>query len=298
MNPRLKENPIKRGLAKFMQPIIRFLSSYLYVKLQYRYITGHKLNLSHPSLYTEKLQYLRLFVDAKDPKVVAFSDRVQVRDEIKALGLEGILIPDYGHFHTFQDIDFSSLPPAFVLKCSHASGFNEIVINKDKMNYAQSQKKFSIWLKKNYGKETVEPHYSRIKPQILIEKYIGESNRLPDEFKIHVFNGVARYLYIVTGRGEDIRYNNYYIDKTPFPEAQFNGWQSRDENQIAWPREYQKMISIAELIAQDFPFVRVDLYSIKGKIYFGECTFTPAKGTLRFDNPQADKIIGQWLKIN
>lgn len=155
MNPRLKENRIKRSIAKFLQPIIRFFSSSLYVRLQYRYITGHKLNLLHPSLYTEKLQYLRLFVDAKNPKVIAFSDRVQVRDEIRALGLENILIPDYGHYQAFSDIDFSSLPASFVLKCSHASGFNEIIIDKRKMNYAQSQKKFSEWLNKDYGKASL-----------------------------------------------------------------------------------------------------------------------------------------------
>ena len=35
------------------------------------------------------------------------------------------------------------------------------------------------------------------------------------------------------------------------------------------------MLEIARILSKDIPYVRVDLYSIKGKVYFGELTFTP-----------------------
>ena len=159
------------------------------------------------------------------------------------------------------------------------------------------KKKFDKWLKTNYGKKTIELHYAKIKPQIIIEKYIGDKSSLPKEYKIHVFNGVAKYLYVVTGRGVDIRYNNYYIDWTPFDGAQFNGWKKTDYA-LEKPTNYEKMIEIAELLAKPFPFVRVDLYNINGVIYFGEMTFTPAKGTLILDDDNVDYEISKWLKIN
>ena len=140
-------------------------------------------------------------------------------------------------------------------------------------------------------------HYAKIKPQIIIEQYIGNIANLPTEYKIHVFNGVAKYLYVVTGRGIDIRYNNYYIDWTPFDGAQFNGWKKTDY-ELEKPKNYKKMVEIAELLAKPFPFVRVDLYNINGVIYFGEMTFTPAKGTLILDDDNADYEISKWLKIN
>ena len=58
------------------------------------------------------------------------------------------------------------------------------------------------------------------------------------------------------------------------------------------------MIRIAETLASPFPFVRVDLYDVNGKIYFSEMTFTPAKGTLIFDDDRADFEQGEWLDIS
>ena len=58
-----------------------------------------------------------------------------------------------------------------------------------------------------------------------------------------------------------------------------------------------ELAKIAEELSKPFPFVRVDLYSIDGRIYFSELTFTPAKGTLVFDDDKADFIQGEWLSL-
>lgn len=296
MNPNLKENKFKRAIVLPFKPFFK-LSPVRYVKHQYKYITHHKLNLKNPVRYTEKLQYLRLYVYPKDPKVIKAAGRAGVREYLAEKSFEKYLIPIYGVFDKFDDIDFDKLPDQFVMKCTHACAFNEIVLDKSKFNKEESRKKFSKWLKTNYGNKTVEKHYSPIKPQIIIEKYLGSAEKLPVEYKIHVFNGKAKYMYVVTGRGKDIRYNNYYIDWTPFDGAQFNGWKKREEG-VPVPSNWNEMVQLAEEMAKDFPFVRVDLYSIDGKIYFSELTFTPAKGTLIFDDDKADFEIGEWLDIN
>jgi hypothetical protein len=294
---RLHENKIKRAFVSPWRNLIRYLSPVVYVKCQYHYITHHKLNLRKPTRYTEKLQFLRLFVYPKDKEVIRCAGRVSVRDYVKECGFEDALIPSYGVFDHFEDIDFSKLPNSFVMKCSHASGFNQIVSDKAKMNYAESKAKFDIWLSTNYGKKTVEYHYRKIKPQILIEKYIGEADSLPVEYKIHVFNGTARNLYVVTGRGKDIRYTQFYIDWTPFDGSQFNGWIKSDIPPEK-PANFPEMVRMAERLAFPFPFVRVDLYDVNGKVYFGEMTFTPAKGTLIFDKDDSDFEQGVWLDIS
>lgn len=295
-NKNLKENKIKRFFGVLSRGFIKAISPTLYVKMQYKYITHHKLNLNNPIRYTEKLQVLRLLKYPQDDLVSKCASRVGVREYIKELGLEDILIPIYGVFDKFDDIDFDALPNSFVLKCSHAMGMNLIVLDKSTLDIKKTRKKFNKWLKTDYGKKTVEPHYSKIKPQIIIEKYIGEINSLPTEYKFHVFNGVAKNLYAVTGRGKDIRYNQYFIDWTPFDESQFNGWKKTDEP-LEKPSKYDEMVKISETLAKPFPFVRVDLYQIGEKIYFGEMTFTPAKGTLIFDDDKADFIQGEWLNI-
>lgn len=295
-NKNLKENKLKRAVAVSVRNIIKAFSKKEYVKLQYKYITHHNLNLLHPERYTEKLQYLRLYTYPKWDQVSKCAGRVSVREYVKNCGLEENLIKIYGVYNNFDEIDFNLLPNQFAMKCSHASGFNYICYDKNKIDYPKLKKKFTKWLKTNYGKKTVELHYSKIKPQIIVEELLLDNGKLPTEYKIHVFNGKAKSLYVVTSRGIDIRYNNYYIDWTPFDGSQFNGWKKTDKP-LAKPTNLDKLKDIAETLAAPFPFVRVDLYDINGKIYFSEMTFTPAKGTLILDDDSADFEMGKWLDI-
>jgi len=296
-NKNLKENKIKRLVAVSSRGIIKALSKKKYIELQYKYITHHKLNWSNPKRYTEKLQYLRYFVYPKNKDVIRCAGRVTVRDFLKENNLESYLIPIYGVYDKFDDIKFGELPDQFVMKCSHACGFNFICYDKSKIDLKALKKKFDKWLKTNYGNKTVELHYSTIKPQIIIEKLLIENNKLPVEYKMHCFNGIAKSLYVVTNRGNDIRYNNYYINWEPFDGSQFNGWKKTDEP-LQKPVNFEEMIKISEVLSAKFPFVRVDLYNIEGKIYFSEMTFTPAKGTLILDDDKCDFEMGKWLSIN
>ena len=296
-NPNLKENKFKRMLVLPWRSLIRKMAPVTYVKLQYKYITHHKLNLKNPTRYTEKLQYLRLYVYPKWPEVSRLAGRVGAREYLKEKGYEDLLVPALGVYDRFEDIDFDSLPDSFVMKATHASGFNAIVLDKKSMDVEALRQKFHKYLATDYGKKTVERHYSRIKPQIIIEQYLGDGKKLPTEYKIHVFNGKAKNLYVVTGRGEDIRYTQLYVDWTPFDGSQFNGWKKAD---VCPPRpeDFDKMCKIAEELCAPFPFVRCDFYEIDGKIYFSEFTFTPAKGTLILDDDATDFTMGEWLDIS
>lgn len=296
-NPNFKENKLKRFLASIVRPVVKIVSKKLYISLQYKYITGHKLDWKNLTRYTEKLQYLRLYTYPKNKQVSSCAGRVGAREYIKQLQLDNYLIPIVGIYDSYKQINFDSLPDKFVIKATHACGFNYICLNKEQIDHRALKKQINKWLSTNYGKKTVELHYGPIKPQLIIEHYIGIKNHLPTEYKIHVFNGVAKYLYVVTNRGKDIRYNNLLIDWSPFDGAQFNHW-SKSEITPQKPINFEEMVKISELIAAKFPFCRVDLYSVNNKIYFGEMTFTPAKGTLVFDDDNADYIIGKWLDID
>ena len=296
-NPNLKENKLKRAAVSPFRNVVKALNKKAYISYQYKYITHHKLNWKKLDRYTEKLQYLRLYVYPKDPLVSECAGRVGVRKYVKEKGLEDILIKTYGVFNSFDEIDFDKLPNQFAMKCSHGCAMNFICFDKSKINKNELRVKFNKWLKTNYGKKTLELHYSPIKPQIIVEELMLENGKLPTEYKIHVFNGKAKNLYVVTSRGVDIRYNNYYIDWTPFDGSQFNGWKKTDYP-LEKPANFDQMVQISELLSGNFPFVRVDLYNINGKIYFSEMTFTPAKGTLILDDDKCDLEMGKWLDIS
>lgn len=296
-NTNLKENPIKRFFGVCVRGLVKAISPRRYILWQYRYITGHPCHLENPVRYTEKLQYLRYYIYPKNPLVSQCAGRVGVREYLKSLGHEDLLVPIYGVYDRFEDIPFSSLPKSFVLKCTHASQWNILVRDKDQLDMKEAKRKFHKWLSKDYGKFTMERHYSPIKPQIIVEHFLGDTVTLPVEYKIHVFNGVAKNLYVVTGRGTDIRYTNLYIDWTPFDGSQFNGWKKADVTPER-PKDFDKMVALAEEISKPFPFVRADFYEVDGKIIFSEMTFTPAKGTLILDDDKADFEMGEWLDLS
>lgn len=289
--------PLTRWFFRPFRFLIKTFFPLTYVKWQYYHITGAKLDLKNPIRYTEKLQYLRLFVYPKDPLVIQCTDRAGVREYVNKLNLQDYLIPIQGVYSTFDEIDFSKLKYPLVIKATHASGFNVILKSYQDLNYSSLRKKFKKYLKVDYGRRTLEKHYSPIKPQIILEDYLGDTASLPTEYKIHVYNGIARHLYVVTGRNVDIRYTNLYLDWSPFDGSQFNNWKKAD---IApsQPANFAKMVALAETLGKPFPFVRVDLYNLNGKIYLGEMTFTPAKGTLKLDDFGTDYQIGSWLDIS
>ena len=297
LNKRLHENKFKRAVGLLVRPVYKRLMPIHYVKSEYRYITHHKCNLNNPVRYTEKLQYLRLYVYPKDPLVIKAAGRKTAREYVKETIGEEYLIPSFGTYERVEDIPADKLEYPCILKCTHASSFNKIVYSPKELKSENLRKTFSKWLKTDYGKKTVERHYSKIKPEIIVEKLLLENNELPHEYKIHVFNGKAKNLYMVSGRGKDIRYDQFYIDWTPFQGSQFNGWLSSDKVPSK-PANFDEMVKVAEKLAKPFPFVRVDLFSINNKIYFNEMTFTPAKGTLIFDDDQADFEQGEWLDIS
>jgi hypothetical protein len=268
-----------------------------YLKWQYRFITGRPLNLHQPTTYTEKLQYLRHFVYPLDPLVIKATDRVTMRDMLMEKRLKAHLIPSLGVYERVQDIPWDKLPNQFVIKCTHGSGMNVIVYDKRTLAIRRVKRQLQRWLRTDYGLKTLERHYSPIPRKILIETYLGVDHSLPIEYKIHVFHGQAKYLYVVTGRGQDIRYTHFLMDWTPYPGAQFNGWRASDYP-IMEPPQFKTMVAIAEKLATPFPFVRVDLYAIKGKIYVSELTFTPAKGTLKLADDKIDREMGGWLHLD
>ncbi len=296
-NPNFRVKPEKQKFANIMRPILLLAPPKSYVSWQYRYITGRKLNWKTLERYTEKLQYLRLFYFPYEQDVIEATSRIGARTRVVNKGLDKLLIPLVGIYHNVSVIDFDSLPNKFVIKGIHACAFNYICADKKQLNVPRVKAQLQKWLLTDYGKQTVEPHYSKIKPGFIIEEYLGDENNPIVEYKIHVFNGVARYYYVVTDRGKDVRYDNFYADGTPFPGAQFNDWLDSGKPEQK-PQLLPKLIKYAEKLAKGLVYCRVDLFVIREKIYFNEFTFTPAKGTLRFADDKADYEISGWLDIS
>jgi hypothetical protein len=56
------------------------------------------------------------------------------------------------------------------------------------------------------------------------------------------------------------------------------------------------LLGLGERLAEEFQFVRVDLYSPQGRIYFGELTFTPGAGVLQLRPDSVDYEWGRYVQ--
>jgi hypothetical protein len=58
------------------------------------------------------------------------------------------------------------------------------------------------------------------------------------------------------------------------------------------------MVRVARDISADFDFVRVDLYNVQGKIYFGEITCTPRSGYGLIPDPAQQKMRDEMWHLD
>jgi len=272
-----------------------FIPDKLCLKLMYRLRTKMNLNLKSPKYFNEKIQWLKLY-DRK-PEYTKMVDKYMVREVIaKKIG-EQYLIPLYGVWDSFDEIPFDTLPEQFVLKCTHDCG--SIIICKDKKNIDMeiTRKHFDKCIRRNYYYWQREWLYKNLKPRIIAEKLmIDESGTELKDYKIQCFNGEPKIIQVDFNRFSDIHKRNFYSldwEYQPFSLL----YPTYPEIEIKKPQTLTEMLDIAGELSRNIPYVRVDLYSIEQRIYFGELTFHHGSGYEEFTPPEWNEIWGSWLKL-
>lgn len=255
-----------------------------------------KLDLKNPRTFNEKIQWMKLYDST--PIKTRLADKYLVRDWVKKKIGEQYLVPLLGVWDGYDEIDFDSLPQKFVLKCNHGSGMNYIVKDKDFIDHVEMRRKFSQWMKENYAfKGMFELQYKDIHPKIIAECYLEELDGNLMDYKIHVFNGKSKFVQIIGDR-DFVHHEGKQLFLSP-------EWTPVDIERESYghydkippkPQNFEKMIQIAEKLAEGFNYVRVDLYNLNGKIIFGEMTFTPASGFGEWGGSFGEKM-GEWIEL-
>ena len=284
---------IVNGLAR--RHLLDFLTDKAYLKFMYRVRMGKKLNLKNPQTFNEKLQWLKLY-DRK-PEYTVMVDKEAVKQYVAdKIGAEYI-IPTLGVYNNFDEIDFDKLPNQFVLKSTHDSGGVIICKEKSTLDKIMAKEKIERSLKTNYFWRGREWPYKNLKPRIIAEKYmVDESGYELKDYKFFCFDGVPKFLLVAKDRekGKEAKYD--YFDEN-FNHLPFTKGHPSSEPPYFKPDGFEEMKELAEKLSKDIPHVRVDLYNINGKIYFGELTFYPASGFGGFQPEEWDHKIGEWLKL-
>lgn len=289
------KNPRLAIIYLLNQKIFRLIPDKLYIKIKYLLCIGKKLDLNNPQGLNEKMQWLKLY--DRNPLYTNLVDKYKVREYIKNAIGEEYLIPLLGVYDGYDEIDFNSLPKEFVLKPNHTSGDIYICHDKDKIDHRKLEKDIKRWLKRKYYWIHREWPYKNVKPRIVCEKYMvdHESGDMKD-YKIECFNGKATGTYVCLQREstEGLAIDYYDINWNFIP----GGVDFRNSGiLLPKPKNFNKMIEIAEELSKDIPYVRIDLYEINGQVYFGELTFFPGAGFVPFKPDSFDDLLGSWLEL-
>lgn len=263
----------------------------------YKEKTGNLLEWNNLRRYTEKMQWAKLFDD--DERKVTCSDKYRVREWVADRIGEQYLIPLLGKWERATEICFDELPNSFVLKTNCGSGDIFIVRNKDSLSRKEKKiikAKLDYYMTFDFGCAQCERHYSKISPCIIAEKYIDyPDSDLPD-YKFLCFNGEVKYCWVDMGRYHNHKRNVYDMN------WQLQEWNQKDygnyDGQISKPENFGMMVNIAEELCRDFRHVRVDLYNVNGRIYFGEMTFTNGSGFEKINPDSADVMLGDMWNID
>ena len=265
------------------------ISDRAYIRALYFLSFGCLPDLEEPKKFSEHICAIKLSEDTLAYR--KYADKYEVRRFVaRELG-ENYLIPMLGVYKSFDEIPFADLPKQFVLKATHASGYNIIVRDKDQLNLSAARRKFRKWLKKDYYLVGREKNYKNIRPRILAEPFLDFGSTLR-EYKLFCFHGQVRMICVHcfdekgrTVTAFDPDWNPLNV-KMGYPTA---------EN-MPKPNELTELLNCARILSAPFPFVRVDLYANGGQVLFSELTFTPGGGIQHVEPKEYDTIMGSWFE--
>ena len=274
----------------FIMP--RLIDDETAVKRFYRRVMGKEPDLENPRSFSEKMNWYKL--NDRKPLMQQCADKVAVREYVKTKGYGDCLNNVLGVYDNAGDIDIDKLPERFVLKAAHGSHMNIIVKdNKAEINWRQQKMMMRSWLRQNIywsGREWV---YKDIPRRIVAEEYLEDETGELKDYKFYCFNGKPCYMEYDGNRNLPTQYRNFYdmdMQLLPIKDTVPNKF---DDEFPVDAKGFAQMKKMAADLAEPFQFARVDLYSVKGKIYFGEITFFDAGGQCNLEPPEWDDKWGE-----
>lgn len=266
-----------------------------YLAMRYREKLHCWPNLRAPQLYTEKIQWLKLY-DRK-PQYTKMVDKYEAKAYIADIVGEEYIIPTYGVWDSFDEIDFESLPNRFVLKCTHNSGGVVVCLDRETFDIGKARQIIESCLAKNYYWHSREWQYKNVKPRIIAEEYLYDTDHPDDsimDYKFLCFDGEPRLLYYAEENTDDPYSDIYDMDfqklDLQFPEPNSPVIASK-------PEHFEKMKELARKLSKGFPHLRVDFYDVNGKLYVGELTFYHCAGIFEIRPEKWDRILGDWITL-
>ena len=268
----------------------------LYLQLVYYLKINKRLNLENAQTFNEKLQWLKLY-DHR-PEYTQMVDKYAVKEYVSNIIGDKYIIPTLGVWNSPEEIDWDSLPNQFVLKTTHGGGNIGVVICTDKKNVDRDKAiaKLRKSLKQDISRYFREWPYKNVPKRIIAEKYMEdkEAKELKD-YKFFCFDGEVKALFIATERGTgDVKFDFFDAEFNHLDLVQVHPMSGKV---VKKPLCFEEMKIVAGKLSKGIPMVRVDLYEVNGRVYFGEMTFFHHGGLVPFHPEKWDYEFGSWIKL-
>lgn len=266
-----------------------WLPDRLYLSLKYFSKMGCWPDLDNPKSFSEKLQWLKIY--DRRPEYVTMVDKYGVKDYVAQKIGSQYVIPLLGVWKKAEDIDFDLLPNQFVLKTTHGGGSTGVVICRDKNTFNKKNAicKLNKSLEQDIYSTNREWPYREVPKHVIAEMYIeenaldsGKHSEDLSDYKFFCFNGKPEFCQVIRDRHVNETIDFYNMDWIHQKFVGLNPVARNGLNPVIRPENLDLMIDLCKKLSKDIPFVRVDLYSIGCKVYFGELTFYPASGFGKF----------------
>lgn len=283
-------------MRKIIKKMLQLLPDSAYISLKYFYHFKKFPNLRAPKTFNEKLQWLKLH--DRRPIYQTMVDKYEAKKYIAQRIGETYVIPNYGVWDRFDDIDFDALPEQFVLKTTHDCGGVVVCRDKKSFNREEAKRFLEKHLAANYFHEGREWPYKDVKPRIIAEQYLrDEHTSALWDYKVFAFDGAAKLMFVAIDRDKgsrDLKFDFYDMD---FNRLQIRNGHDNSDIQISRPENLSLMRKIAQELSAGFPHVRVDFYEVDGRLYVGELTLYHFSGLVPFEPAQWDLRLGEWIML-
>jgi len=263
------------------------------LKQRYLRVHGRPLNIANPETFTGKLYRRMLAWNRGVPQIfVRLADKLSAQEYVASkVGME-YLPRLLWHGQDPTSIPFNALPIEYVVKSNHAS--RQVMVVKEPADHDAIIATCRTWINTNFYWVSREGQYLHIQPQIMIEQCLrGSDGSLPLDYKIWCFNGLPELIQVINFARDS---HSFYDTSWNALDLSYSIGKSRPDRPR--PDRLDEMISIASRLSEGFGFVRVDLYNLDGRIYFGELTFTPTAGNMKLIPDRWDLELGKKWDIS
>lgn len=284
-----KDREQRLGLVRHLS----FIPDAIYLRLVYWIKTGNCLKLRHPIGFNDKMNWLKLHEQHQE--YTDYVDKVKVRGIVEKIIGPNFFFPLLGTWKHFNEINFDELPNEFVLKCNHDSGSVKIIKDKNSLNKKELELFFEGRLSLNSFCLGREYPYKNVEPCILAETLMHAEGGIND-YKFFCFNGEPKIMFVATERASgETKFDFYDMNFNHLDIVNIHP--QSDKGNIEKPKCFDQMKEIATKCSQGMKFVRIDLYEIDGRVYFGEYTFFHGGGFWPFKPDHWERDLGDLIVL-